>query len=579
MKEMVTANRSRRAKRLGLALAIALTGTMVSSTTTHARAPQKSKSGGEITVAIDGSIAGFCFSTAMAGGALGSARSIYESLVERSSSGKFVPYLAESFTPSADYKVWDIALRSGIKYSNGEAFDATNVKQNIELSRGNMLATGWNSKFASTGVGVNANILTIDVVDSLHVKITLDRGDTQFLGLLYRAGRYVMRAPAQIADPANCQTNPIGTGPFMKSSYTPDELVVVRNPNYWRKDKAGVQLPYLDKITFVNVKEASQRAAAVRKKTVDVGFFTVGDATFVKDLAQRKSVVTEYKGLQNQWGQWMPNVNKVGSPFKYQNCRLAAAFAIDWNLYNKVRLKGLGLVTGSLVGKTNPMYTKAGAAVYNVAKAKDFVTKCNTDLGAAGPFKVTLYADSSSQSQNNVKFVATMLKDAGVLVNDLYIAESAVLISKIYNTAKGSNDFDFAEGTPAEGESVGYVIPFFLSKAFPSDAKSLVAGQLYGKVLNTVIALGNHGDSQVDNLIYAAQAETNPTLAKTKWAAATAYLQSQGYAIPSVSSGNYVFTNNKSKLMGVGKLLNPDGKTYPNIAETKGLDFTGIYKG
>ena len=577
MKEMVTANRSRRAKRLGLAVAIALTGTLVSGTATHARSPQKAKSGGEINVAIDGQIAGFCFSTAMAGGALGSARTIYESLVERSKDGKFVPYLAESFTPSADNKVWDITLRPGIKYSNGEAFDATNVKQNIEMGRGNMLAAGFNAKYASTGVGVNANIVTIDVIDPLKVRVTLDRGDNEFLGLMYRAGRYVMRAPAQIADPNTCQTNPIGTGPFMKQSYSPDELVVVKNPNYWRKDAAGVQLPYLDKITFINVKEASQRAAAVRKKTVDVGFFVTGDATFIKDLQQRKSAVTEYRSSQNQWGQWMPNVGKANSPFKFQNCRLAAAFAIDWKLYNKVRLKGLGNVNGSIVGKTNPMYTLNGAPTYNVAKAKEFVAKCNTDLGTAAPFKVTLYADTSSQSQNNVKFVGDMLTAAGIGLNNTYIAESAVLISKIYKG--GGNDFDFAEGTPAEGDSIGYVIPFFVSKAFPTNSKSPVANTPYGKGYNTVIALGGHGNTAVDDAIYAAQAEPNAALAKKKYAEASALLMSQGYTIPSVHVGMFVFTNNKSKLMGVGKLVNPDGKTYPAVAETKGLDYTGIYKG
>jgi len=576
MKEMATANRSRRAKRLGLAVAIALTGTLVSGTATHARSPQKAKSGGEINVAIDGQIAGFCFSTAMAGGALGSARTIYESLVERSKDGKFVPYLAESFTPSADYKVWDITLRPGIKYSNGEAFDATNVKQNIEMGRGNMLAAGFNAKYASTGVGVNANIVTIDVIDPLKVRVTLDRGDNEFLGLMYRAGRYVMRAPAQIADPSTCQTNPIGTGPFMKQSYSPDELVVVKNPNYWRKDAAGVQLPYLDKITFINVKEASQRAAAVRKKTVDVGFFVTGDATFIKDLQQRKSAVTEYKSSQNQWGQWMPNVGKANSPFKFQNCRLAAAFAIDWKLYNKVRLKGLGNVNGSIVGKTNPMYTLNGAPTYNVAKAKEFVAKCNTDLGTAAPFKVTLYADTSSQSQNNVKFVGDMLTAAGIGLNNTYIAESAVLISKIYKG--GGNDFDFAEGTPAEGDSIGYVIPFFVSKAFPTNSKSPVANTPYGKGYNTVIALGGHGNTAIDDAIYAAQAEPNAALAKKKYAEASALLMSQGYTIPSVHVGMFVFTNNKSKLMGVGKLVNPDGKTYPAVAETKGLDYTGIYK-
>jgi len=573
MKEMVNANRSRRAKRLGLAVAIALTGTLVSGTATQARSLQKAKSGGEITVAIDGSLAGFCYQTALAGGTLGVSRTIYESLVERSKDGKFVPYLAESFTPSADYKVWDIALRSGIKFSNGEAFDAAAVKTNIDLGRGAV------TTYPSTGIGVNSNILSVDVVDPLKVRVTLDRGDTEFLGLMYRAGRYVMRAPAQGADKATCATNPIGTGPFMKQSYSPDETVVVRNPNYWRKDAAGVQLPYLDKITFINVKEASQRAAAVRKKTVDVGFFTVGDATFIKDMQNRKSVLTEYRSPANQWGQWVPNVNKAGSPFKYQNCRLAAAFAMDWNLYNKVRLKGLGTVTGSIVGKNNPLYSKDGAVTYNPTKAREFVAKCNTDLGSAAPFKVTLYADTSTQSQNNVKFIAKMLTDVGITVPALNIEEAAVLISKIYNATTGRNSFDFAQGTPAEGESVGYVIPFLLSNAFSPTSKNPLATTAYGKLFGPIIALGNHGDLNVDNALYAAQAETNPAVAKTKWAAATAYIQSQGYVIPSVSSGMFVFTNNKSKLMGVGKLLNPDGKTYPGVAETKGLDYTGIYKG
>jgi len=573
MKEMVNANRSRRAKRLGLAVAIALTGTLVSGTATQARSVQKAKSGGEITVAIDGSLAGFCYQTALAGGTLGVSRTIYESLVERSKDGKFVPYLAESFTPSADYKVWDIALRSGIKFSNGEAFDAAAVKTNIDLGRGAV------TTYPSTGIGVNSNILSVDVVDPLKVRVTLDRGDTEFLGLMYRAGRYVMRAPAQGADKATCATNPIGTGPFMKQSYSPDETVVVRNPNYWRKDAAGVQLPYLDKITFINVKEASQRAAAVRKKTVDVGFFTVGDATFIKDMQNRKSVLTEYRSPANQWGQWVPNVNKAGSPFKYQNCRLAAAFAMDWNLYNKVRLRGLGTVTGSIVGKNNPLYSKDGAVTYNPTKAKEFVAKCNTDLGSAAPFKVTLYADTSTQSQNNVKFIAKMLTDVGITVPALNIEEAAVLISKIYNATTGRNSFDFAQGTPSEGESVGYVIPFLLSNAFSPTSKNPLATTAYGKLFGPIIALGNHGDLNVDNALYAAQAETNPAVAKTKWAAATAYIQSQGYVIPSVSSGMFVFTNNKSKLMGVGKLLNPDGKTYPGVAETKGLDYTGIYKG
>ena len=585
MNQMSVANRSRRAKRWGIALAAVLVGTMVSSSATQAanRAPAKSKYGGEIVQAIDGTIAGFCFSNALPGGPLGASRTIYESLVERAANGKFIPHLASKFTMSADAKQWTIALRPGIKYSNGEEFNAANVKLNIDFGRsgfgtlnGVAFATGSAAGYPSTGVGVNANIMSVDVVDNLTVKITLERGDTQFLGLMYRAGRYVMRANAQIANASTCSSNPIGTGPFMKQSFSADELVVVKNPNYWRTDAAGGKLPYLDKITFINIKEASSRAAAVRTGAVDAAFFTTGDATFILDLAKRKSVVKQYVASKTAWGQWMPNVGKAGSPFKFKNCRLAAAHAMDWNAYNKVRLKGLGSYSGSVVGKTSVMFTTAGTPKYNVAKAKAYVAKCNTDLGAAAPFKLTLYADTSSQSQKNIKFIGDMLLKAGIQLNATNIEESAVLVSKIYRG--GGNLFDFAEGTPAEGDAIGYIVPFFLSKAFPADSTNPMAATPYGKGYNTVIALGGHGDTTMDNLFYAAMADTNPKTAKAKWAAATKYLQENALAIPAVHTGFYMFTNNSKKLMGVGTLKNPDGSK-PSAMETKGFEWTGIYKG
>ena len=585
MNQMSVANRSRRAKRWGIALAAILVGTMVSSSATQAanRAPAKSKYGGEIVQAIDGTIAGFCFSHALPGGPLGATRTIYESLVERAANGKFIPYLASKFTMSADAKQWTIALRPGIKYSNGEEFNAANVKLNLDFGRsgfgtlnGAAFATGSAAGYPSTGVGVNANIMSVDVVDNLTVKITLERGDSQFLGLMYRAGRYVMRANAQIANASTCASNPIGTGPFMKQSFSADELVVVKNPNYWRTDAAGGKLPYLDKITFINIKEASSRAAAVRTGAVDAAFFTTGDATFILDLAKRKSVVKQYIASKTAWGQWMPNVGKAGSPFKFKNCRLAAAHAMDWNAYNKVRLKGLGSYSGSVVGKTSVMFTTAGTPKYNLAKAKAYTAKCNTDLGAAAPFKLTLYADTSSQSQKNVKFIGDMLLKAGIQLNATNIEESAVLVSKIYRG--GGNLFDFAQGTPAEGDAIGYIVPFFLSKAFPADSTNPVAATPYGKGYNTVIALGGHGDATMDNLFYAAMADTNPKTAKAKWAAATKYLQENALAIPAVHGGFWMFTNNSSKLLGVGALKNPDGSK-PSLMETKGFEWTGVYKG
>lgn len=576
MKHKVRANRSRMAKVVGSALAAVLIGTVVSGSGTQAASkPAAVKKGGFITVGIDGGVGGHCFQNALAGGALGSSRSIFEQLFERTDKGKFVGYLAESAS-TTDNKVWNIKLRSGIKYSNGEAFNAANVKQNIDIGRGDVDPTFG---YLGTGVAVNANIYSVDVVDDLNLKITLDRPDQALPALIYRAGRYVMRAPAQIANPKTCVTNPIGTGPFMMKSFATDLTEVVRNPNYWRKDKNGVQLPYLDGITFVNVKEASQRAAAVRKGTIDAAFFTQGDATFTQDLLNRKKDVTGYLSTPTAYGQWVPNVGKVGSPFKIKSCRLAAAHALDWNAYNKVRLKGTGSVSGSLVGKENPMFTLKGAPKFDLAKSKEYQLACNTELGAKGPLKLTLYADSSSQSLNNVKFIRQMFEKAGIATNEILQAESTILISKIY--AAGGNAYDFAQGTPAEGASPAYVAPFFMSKAFPTGSTNPILTRLGSALVGRfgiIIALGNHGDTKVDDLTYAAMAESDPAKNKLAWQAVTEYLQTEGYAIPAVHGDFKVFVSNKAKLSGIGKLELPGGG-FASVVETKGFEWTGVSKG
>jgi ABC-type transport system substrate-binding protein len=502
---------------------------------------------------------------------------VLESLVERDSRGRFIPHLAKSWRSSQGYKVWTFKLRTGIKFSNGEAFNAEVAKLNIDIGSG--AAILLNQKYApyrGTGIGVNANIQSVEAVSADTLRITLVKPSNEFIGLMYRAGRYVMRAPAMIEDVANCPFTAIGTGPFMLESWQPDKSVLVRNPNYWRKDSKGQRLPYLDKINVTTIKEGSQRAAALRKGTVDAAFFNINDATFIKDMQKRKSLLTEYQGVAGQWGQWMPNQLKTGSPFIHKNCRVAVAYALDWNAYNKVRLRGLATVNGSIVGNSHVMYTTKGAYKHDLTKAKEFVEKCNTDLGSAAPFTVTLYADTTNQSLNNTKFVETQLKKAGIAVNNTFQAESNVLISQIYNL-KG-NQMDFAQGTPAEGAGSGYVAPFFLSNGFPADSTSPVANSSF-KIYGKIIALGNHTDTTYDNLVYAAMAETNKSKQSAAWKKSTEYLQREAIAIPTLHVGTWTFVNRKSNLKGIGLLKNPDGKTFAPTKDIKGQEWTGVWKG
>ena len=579
---------------VGLAAAVAVS--TIASTSSAAGRPSavSAKKGGSIVYAIPDTLGGWCIPTALTGGPLGVTRMVYESLVDRDSKGNFIPQLASKWVASEANKVWTFTLRPNIVFSTGEEFNAEVVKLNMDLGRGLILngtlagRTLKNANYGSTGVGVNANILQVDAPDPLTVKVTLDRPDGDFIALMYRAGRYVMRAPSQLlkADGSTyartetgagtCNNNGVGTGPFKIESYDPSNIVLVRNDKYWRKDKSGVQLPYLDKITVTVVKEGLQRALAVRKGTVDAAYFGLVDATFIKDLQKRKSLVTEYRGVPSSWGQWMPNVNKAGSPFKYKNCRLAAAYAMDWKTFNTSRYRGLATYSGSIVDKGHIMFTTKGAPKYNVATAKEYNAKCTADLGS--PMKVTLYADTTAASLNSSKLIKSQLEAAGIGTNEIFQAESTTLVNN-YIYVAGGNKMDFAQGTPAEGPGSGYVTMFFITQAFPAGAKSPVASTAIGKGYNTITALGNHTDTKVDDLVYAAQAETDPKQAKIKFQAAATYLMEEGYAIPTLHSAAWTFVNKKAKLGGIGLFKNPDGKTFAPTKDIKGFEWTGIWNG
>ena len=105
-----------------------------------------------------------------------------------------------------------------------------------------------------------------------------------------------------------------------------------------------------------------------------------------------------------------------------------------------------------------------------------------------------------------------------------------------------------------------------------------MATTAYGKGYNTVIALGNHSDTNVDNLIYAAQGTIDPTARAVAWKKATAFIQSQAVAIPTIHSSVWTFVNKKSKLGGIGSFKGPDG-SLASMMDTKGFEWTGVWKG
>ena len=602
----------RRSTKIVAALAVLGVAAPVAATSGTSAAVQTARPvyGGSAKVAIFDTFPGFCVANNPANSALHATRTIYETLVERTIGGDYVGLLARSFSKSSDMKSWTFTLRSGITFHDGTPFNADAVVANFNAITGRIgaaafargqatakqqgrsdaeaLAAGRAALAAvghtiGTGTAFTANIRAITKVDDLTVRFDLDRAQNDFPATLYASGRFVMRAPAQLADAKSCSERPIGTGPFKIVSWNPNEMVVEKNANYWRTDPVtNARLPYLDRITFTNVKEGSQRAAAVRRGTYDAGQFTVAaDSTFIRDLRNRRSVVREWRSAVEYYPSVWLNQGRPGSPFKNADARRAVLSCIDLRSFNNVRLRGLGTVPRSLVGNKSDMYDTRGFHSFDPAKARRHVEAYRRATGAAR-LEFTFNSDVSTSSTSTAKFLQAQWRRCGITAR-FTPEETAVVISNMFNpspnVAAGQyyNAYDLGLLLLFEGNDVAFNAPFVLSDAYQSAASAGGLGALYRGGVGRVLSLNHHGDTRVDQFFYDGQAATSKAGARNRFRAGTRYLQQNAY-MGSLPHYYYsLFVNNESGLQGIGKLQLQRGKTQ-RIMTNWGIDWTGVWK-
>lgn len=517
-------------------------------------------------------------------------RTVYETLFEKTIGGDMVGLLAKSATPSSDLKTWTITLREGIRFHDGAAFDAAAVVTNFNAITGRVAAAafaqggtaglGTKAYTIGTGTAFTANIVSFSAVSPYVVQFNLDRPQNDFPSTLYASGRFFMRSPAQFSTATVCVNTPIGTGPFKITSWNSDSMIVTRNDSYWRKDpNTNAILPYLDKITFTNVKEGSQRAAAVRKGTLDAGMFAVAsEATFIKDLRQRKSVVTDYSSPTEYYPSLWLNQGKPGSPFTNKAARQAVLSCLDRANYVKTRTRDEAAVATSLVGPKSIMYSTDGFQKYDPVASRSFVQTYKTQTGNSS-LTFSFPADTSTSSQANARFLKETWRNCGITAN-IVIEETGIIISKAFNsspkTANGEyyNAYDLIPLLLFEGNDVAFNLPFVVTNAYPAASTNPVRA-LFQTSVGAVLSLNHHADPAVDTLFHAGQAATSREVAKAKFAAATSYLQNNAF-MGSLAHVYYsVFTT--KKLGGIGTLQIEKGKTQRAVTNW-GIDWTGVFK-
>jgi ABC-type transport system substrate-binding protein len=568
---------------LGLALAVSTVGVTGSSA---AKVAVDTKSGGDITVVQWDQLLARCYTPNPGNGAQAIMKTVFEGLFEQRKDGKMVPFLAQSATPSADFKTWTIKIRKGIKYHDGEELSAENVALNLNTIQGALYLKG-KAYTAGSGIAFTGNVRLLDgaVASGDDVIIKLYNPRVDLLNILYASGRFYMRSTKSIQDQTTCEQNPAGTGPFKWSgAFSTDTIKVVKNTDYWRKDAAGIKLPYLNSITFKYVSSAAARANAVRSGSADLGMFaSSSDAKQMASLLKDSKVNVTLTG-NNYYPVLAPNV--AIEPFSNKNARLAVAYAFDQNAYFKARNctngKCFGEARDSIVGKQNIMYNTAGALKFNLAKAKAAVAAYKTDTGKDLSFSIQV-AVGDDGGLENAKYTVKMFEKAGMKVEINQSYTSAELVSKTYpgllDVLGGKlNPFQLVQAALYENTGTDFIAPFLPSNAFlePGNTKIADAGALGAGVRAVGVQLnfGRHSDTARDELVWKAVGETNQAKRAKAWKAVTKYIQENAYNIP-IPGQQYGVATSK-KLLGYDKFLLAGGGEGIAVANF-GINYAGVY--
>jgi peptide/nickel transport system substrate-binding protein len=235
------------------------TGTANATSTTLT--PQ---TGGIITVGQFSAPPGLDPAKLAGGGTVGGMElmALYDVLVRYNNvTSKYEPRTAESLSANADYSVWTLKLKSGLKFTDGTAYDAAAVKfvHDRELKEGNA---------APKGQLVGA-VKAIDVLDPLTVRYTLTQPWAGFPNVLAGVNGIIYSPAAYAKAGANFNTAPgdAGAGPFKLKSYKPGESIEFeRNTAYYGGDV------YLDGLVFKIVAGPAATYEAIKSNTFQAGF-------------------------------------------------------------------------------------------------------------------------------------------------------------------------------------------------------------------------------------------------------------------------------------------------------------------
>ena len=308
-----------------------------------------------------------------------------------------VPQLALSHETSADGKSVTIKLRPGVKFHDGEPFDAEAAKYSLE--RHLTLPTSFRKPEL-------ASLDHVDVVDPLTIKLVLKSPYSPLLAQLTdRAGMMVSPKAAR-EEGDKFGLHPVCAGPYkFVERMQQDRIVFEKFTDYWNKDNV-----FIDRVVFLPIVDSTVRLANLKSDGLDLIERLV--ATDIKDvradpkLKLSTSLSLGYEGITINIG----NDKNKGPLSQSAKVRQAFDLSIDREAINQVVYNGEFVPGNQWVNPEHPYYQKVyPVRSRDIAKAKALLK----EAGITAPITVDLMVAKNVERETVAQVIQSMAAEAG----------------------------------------------------------------------------------------------------------------------------------------------------------------------
>jgi peptide/nickel transport system substrate-binding protein len=308
------------------------------------------------------------------------------------------PVLAVSWSPNTDGSVWTFKLRPGVKFTNGEPFNADAVVTSVERL--------VNPKNSSNALSAFKGVLSPGAshkIDDLTVAFTLDAPNGNFPYVLSSDNYNLVMLPASYT--GNYEQSFVGTGPFKIDKYIPKVgASFVRNEAYWGPKAL------LDRVEFTFFSDMAPQVLALQGGDVDMlAQMTVADGRAI--LGNPKFKVISCKSSAHE----QVHMQCDAGPFKDKRVRQALALAIN----RKALVKGL-FQGHADVGNDSPFCKAFPSSDLSVPQREQDLKKARDLLeqaGVGGGFSVTLTTEQFLEIPDYAVLIQSFAKKIGIEIN------------------------------------------------------------------------------------------------------------------------------------------------------------------